>query len=291
MLGTIGDLVEDIVVRLDGPINNASDTAAVVTRRRGGSAANMAVSVVRAGGRARFIGQVGDDPLGHLLTDALVADGVEVVARRAGRTGTIIVVLDHAGERSFLTDRAACALLDRPEPAWLDGLDVLHVPVYSLVGDPLASTAATMIHWAHERGITVSIDASSSAVLEQVGASAVRSLLSGLRPDVLLCNELEAAALGGVDAVASIGAGLSVVKHGGGDAWLVRRLGSGASPVEAVPAGVIDDVRDTTGAGDAFAAGLLLALASGADPVEAARRGHGTAARAIRRVSADHLDD
>ncbi|RLE21703.1 MAG: sugar kinase, partial [Actinobacteria bacterium] len=42
MLATLGDLVEDIVVRHDGPINDASDTIATITRRRGGSAANVA---------------------------------------------------------------------------------------------------------------------------------------------------------------------------------------------------------------------------------------------------------
>jgi len=52
-----------------------------------------------------------------------------------------------------------------------------------------------------------------------------------------------------------------------------------------VPALVIDDVRDTTGAGDAFAAGLLVALAGGATPVAAAQLGHHSAARLINAAS------
>src|ERR1700712_3119850 len=114
MIGTVGDLVEDIVVRLGVPVNEASDTAAQVVRRRGGSAANMAVSVARAGHPARFIGQVGDDAVGASLLDELRADGVDVVARRAGVTGTIVVLLDHLGERTMLTDRGACTSLDHP---------------------------------------------------------------------------------------------------------------------------------------------------------------------------------
>jgi sugar/nucleoside kinase (ribokinase family) len=160
MIGTVGDLVEDIAVRLDGPVNLASDTSAIIRRRRGGSAANMAVSVARHGGAARFIGQIGDDAIGTVLVEALQADGVEVVVRRGGRTGTIVVLVDAAGERTMLTDRGACADLADPDPAWLDGLSVLHVPMYSFTGGALATTAATLVGWARERSILVSVDLS-----------------------------------------------------------------------------------------------------------------------------------
>lgn len=282
VIGTIGDLVEDIVVRLGGPVNEASDTDAVVVRRRGGSAANFAASVARCGHPSRFIGQVGDDVVGAALLETLAGHGVEVMARRGGRTGTIIVLLDHHGERTMLTDRGACALLADPDPAWLDGLSTLHVPVYSLVGEPLATTTATLVAWAHERSIRVSIDASSASVIESFGATRLRELLAELRPDVLLCNELELATLGAIEPT-DIGADVVVIKHGGGPAVVHRADG----PPAAVPAEDVRDVRDTTGAGDAFAAGLLVALAGDPDPVAAARAGHVSAARAITAVSGD----
>ena len=53
MLATVGDLVEDVVVRLGGPIHVASDTEAVIERRRGGSAANVAAVAARINGAAR----------------------------------------------------------------------------------------------------------------------------------------------------------------------------------------------------------------------------------------------
>ena len=114
MLGSVGDLVEDVVVRLHERVNEASDTRATVIRRRGGSAANVVAAACRAGGRARFIGRVGDDPTGHVLTDALVAQGAEVVVQRAGRTGTIVVLVDVVGERTMLSDRGACTDLAHP---------------------------------------------------------------------------------------------------------------------------------------------------------------------------------
>jgi len=281
MLGSVGDLVEDVVVHLHEQVNIASDTRATVIRRRGGSAANVIAAACRAGGAARFIGQVGDDATGRGLTDALMAAGANVIVRRAGRTGSIIVMLDPMGERTMLSDRAACTNLADPSPDWLDGLHTLHIPYYSLVGEPLATTTATLAGWAVERGIRVSIDTSSSAVLHQVGPGQAHARIRSLRPSVVLANELEAAVLGAELHPDHLDGALVIIKQGAQPAIVLQ---AGQPPFE-IPAEAIDNVRDTTGAGDAFAAGLLLALADGADPIGATRRAHAVAADAVRRAS------
>ncbi len=282
MLGAIGDLVQDVVVHLRESVNVASDTAALIVHRRGGSAANVIAAACLAGGSARFIGQIGDDETGRALTDALAAIGAEVVVRRGGRSGTVIALLDVAGERTMLTDRGACTELADPDPEWLDGLDTLHIPFYSFVGEPLATTATTLARWASERNIAISIDTSSSAVLEQVGTTAAIDIIRALRPTVVLANELEAATLGGALHPDNLGDALVVVKQGALPAIVMQ---AGNSPCE-VAANLIAKVTDTTGAGDAFAAGFLLAYAAAHDPVAAARRGHQVAAAAIQRASA-----
>lgn len=266
------------MVHLQEPVNHASDTQSIVTRRRGGSAANMVEAACRAGGRARFIGQVGHDPTGRWLTEALEAVGADVAVRWRGRSGTIIVLVDPSGERTMLADRAACTELDDPDPAWLDDVHTLHIPYYSLVGEPLATTTRTLAGWARDRGIRVSVDASSAALLQHDGAEGAVARMAALGPHLVLANELEAEVLGAHLHPHHLGGATVVVKHGPAPATVLR---SGHEPAQ-VPGIAVDGVRDTTGAGDAFAAGCLLALASGADDLTAVSRGHEVAAAFLR---------
>ena len=282
MLGAIGDLVEDVVVRLDGAINIASDTRAEVTRRRGGSAANVVAAACRNGDRARFIGQIGDDVTGEWLAAHLHALGADVMVRRSGRTGTVVVLVHPGGERTMLSDRAACAELSDPDAAWLEGLAVLHVPYYSLTAEPLAGTTTTLAAWAAERGIPVSVDASSAALLEAHGVGVAAARMRALRPSVVFANELEAATLGTRLAPDEFDGATVVVKRGAGPVTVHRH---GLAAVD-VPALRLDGVRDTTGAGDAFAAGFLTAFATHRDAIEAAHAGHRVAADEVRRASA-----
>lgn len=250
MLASLGDLVDDIVVRVGDPLNVASDTVARIDRRRGGSAANVAEAAARIGAPARFLGQVGDDAIGVALVAELAATGVDTsCVRRRGRTGTIVVLVDPTGERSMLTDRGACPLLDEPDPSWLDGVTTLHVPLYSLVGEPLASTARTLVGWCHESLVPVSIDVSSVALIESTGADAVTRWLDDLRPSVVFANADEAVALA---IEAPVAGAVTVVKRGSHPAVVFAGGTRHDVPTEPMVA------ADTTGAGDAFAAGFLL---------------------------------
>ena len=274
MLVTIGDLVEDVVVHLGGPVNLASDTTVVVTRRRGGSAANMASTTARLGHGVRFVGQVGDDPVGASLVDALAADGVEVCVRRAGRTGTVVCLVDHTGERTMLADRAACTELAPVDLSWLDGAHTLHVPLYSLSQGALADTTVALVGAAQERGVRVSLDLSSVGVMDALGRESVIELVRFVQPDIVVCNEDEAEFLDTACTPEGLACGLVVVKHGAEPA-VVRRPDGVESEVAAHRIG---PVEDTTGAGDAFAAGFLVALAGGAEAEDAVAAGHSSAA-------------
>jgi sugar/nucleoside kinase (ribokinase family) len=284
----VGDLLEDVVVAgLPAPtgdpgclaVNVGSDTPAVIDRRLGGSGANVAAVAARLGAAVRFIGQVGDDDAGRYLVGRLAQLGVDAVVRQAGVTGTVVVLLHPDGERSMLTHRGAAALLGDPDPAWLDGLSALHLPLYSLQAGPLAESAVALAHWARQRGLLVSLDLSSTTLLRQFGPR-LGSTIRGIRPAITLANQTEAAVVAD-----ELGIGLGhladravVVKRGPLPALIVTQAGS----IE-VPASSIGPVADTTGAGDAFAAGVLAALIEGADLAPAVRAGHQAAALHLSR--------
>ncbi|MBW2470504.1 MAG: sugar kinase, partial [Deltaproteobacteria bacterium] len=274
MLCCLGDLVEDIVVRLGGAVAVGTDTDATIVRRRGGSAANVAVAAATRTDAVRFIGRVGADPAGSMVVAALSDAGVDPVVQRGGRTGTIVVLVDSAGERSMLRDRGAAAELDAIPPGGLDGVRWLHVPAYSLAEDPVAGVARHAVEVVRSRGGSVSVDASSTAVIGALGPDRFTRMLGALGPDVVFCNADEAEMLFG-DIVTSVTPGsITVVKHGGGSAvaWV------DADVIAEEPANDIGPVSDTTGAGDAFAGGYLAAAIDGAGLSESLRAAHNTAA-------------
>lgn len=276
VLTVIGDLVEDVVVWTDRPTRRGTDNPALVTRSRGGSAANVAAHAA-ALTPTRFVGRVGDDPAGRWLTAGLDAAGVDVRVQRGGRTGTVVIVVDPVdGERTMYPDRAAAGELTAVDPDWLTGTTLVHVPAYGFVTDPAAGAILTTIEHVRKRGARLSIDVSAVTVVERFGAERFRALLDRLDPDVVFANVDEAAALDLTDRPRSAG-GIAVVKDGPRPARLLLADGV-CHRVDASP---VARARDTTGAGDAFAAGFLAAWMGGAGPVDACRAGHRTAATTL----------
>jgi len=276
VLCVVGDLVEDVVVHPVAVPARGTDTAAVVRRTRGGSAANVAAAAAAVGCRARFVGRVGDDAVGGALAADLAAAGVDVRVQRAGRTGCIVVIVEPGGERTMLPDRGAAAELGPIDPVWLDGISWLHVPAYSLIAEPIGTCTIGAIDAVRARGGRVSIDVSSVGAVSAFGASRFVSVVAGLEPDVVLATAEEAPLLG------SWSPQLLVVKHGA-DPVELRPAGGPSSWVD-VP--VVEGVIDTTGAGDAFAGGFLAATIAGAPAADAAAAGNALAGRTLRSAGA-----
>lgn len=272
VLGVLGDLVEDVVVWLREPVQQATDTEVEIHRVRGGSAANVAGF---AACPTRFLGSVGEDAIGDALVAELAGHGVDVRVQRHGRTGTIVVLIDEHGERTMLPDRGASVLIDDVEPAWTDGLGHLHVPAYSFAGEPIRTTAVEMIQRVRAQGGTVSVDASSTGMLRHHGVDRFLDLVAELEPELLFANAAEAELLGLRDL--DLTKTTSVVKNGPDPTEV---LGHGAV-LRHVPVPPVDEIRDLTGAGDAFAAGFLSAHLTGSPVETCCTEGHAFAARVL----------
>jgi sugar/nucleoside kinase (ribokinase family) len=270
VLVAVGDLVEDVIVWPDAPTRYATDNPCVVRRSRGGSAANVAV-FASALMPARFIGCVGEDPVADLLTTELAGHGVDVRVQRRGRTGTIVVLVDSGGERTMYPDRAAATELADVPGEWLESAAVVHVPSYCFAAEPAATSVLGLIRYAGQAGLPISLDASSTGMIEGYGLARYLDLVESVRPSVFFANADEAQLLDVTRP--QFAKTMTVVKNGAGST-IVTLPGEVA---RVVPVPEAPPVRDSTGAGDAFAAGFLSAHVHGAGPVEAATAGHALA--------------
>ena len=263
MLCVIGDLVEDVVVWLPTALSYGTDTPSKIVRTRGGSASNVAVFAATAKTvgstnttkfRSRLIAQVGSDLLGDQLVATLETSGVEPCVVRSGRTGSIVVIVSPDGERTMLTDRAAATELNRAPSNWHEGVSVLHVPAYSLFSQPLSEAAQQCIEQAHNKNIAVSIDASSASLIKSFGVDKFRDLVHQLRPKIFFCNADEAEVMNLKEQ--PLGLEIVVIKAGAHPTTVIEN-----SVVRSVDVEQVDEIVDSTGAGDAFAAGFLTKFA------------------------------
>lgn len=277
MIVVIGDLVADIVVLGGSRLERGTDNTAQVSLTRGGSAANVAASAATRH-PTRFIGRVGDDTVGDALVRELERAGVEVRVQRGARTGAIVILVDDDGERTMVTDRGASAELQPIDAAWLEDAEWLHLPLYGFAAPVARGALVDAAARVRRRGIPISLDLSSVATMRELGSAALAHLIEDLQPSVVFANADEAAS------AAQRGLpqpGTWVIKRG---ADAVRILLGGEESL--VPVEPVADVVDTTGAGDAFAAGFIAATLGGAAPRRAASAGNALARRALIRAGA-----
>ena len=152
MLLAIGDLLEEILIRLDAAPVRGIDSSVRSARVRGGSAANVAAIDAEIGGTPRFVGQVGDDALGHALVDDLSSRGVDVRGAHLGSTGVIVTTVGQ-GARTRLIDRGASRGPARLDPGTLDGVAQIYIAASAFTEDPLATAVDQILAEIRDRRI------------------------------------------------------------------------------------------------------------------------------------------
>jgi sugar/nucleoside kinase (ribokinase family) len=248
---TLGDALLDVVVRTGGPLAPGADSPVETRLGTGGQAANVAAWVAELGGAARCIAKHADDAAGELVRALLEARGVELVGPRVpGRTGVVVALVAPDGERTMATDRGVSPQLreDELEAHWLDDCPWLHLSGYALLAEPIAEAALAAERIARAREARIAVDLSSWSAIRAYGAERFRENLDVVAPDVIFANEPEWEMVGGAYALAET----AVVKRGSRSVEVRSVDGVEEYPPFAV------EVVDTTGAGDALAAGFLL---------------------------------
>jgi sugar/nucleoside kinase (ribokinase family) len=254
---TLGDLTLDVVVRLAGPVATGGDTDASIHVGPGGQAANVAAWAAALGASARLVGRTGADEAGDLERAKLAALGVEIAGPVGGRNGTICSLVQPDGERSMASDRGAATDLraEDLDAAWL-ACDHLHVSGYALMLEPVRSAALRAVELARAADARVSVDLASWSGIRDSGVEGFRHAVRTAGPDVVFANDEEVREVG-----ADLVEALWIVKHG------ARGCSFAGDERDALP---VPEVLDSTGAGDALAAGWIVGGANLA--LEAAAR-------------------
>ncbi|HEX2771685.1 MAG TPA: carbohydrate kinase family protein [Micromonosporaceae bacterium] len=284
----IGDVATDVVVILRGEPAPGSDRPAAIRTRGGGAGANVAVHLAGLGVPVVLAGCVGDDAAATVLRAELTAAGVRPALRTVPgtATGTVVSLVEPDGQRSMLADRGANLALEPGDVPPLPPGGHLHLSGYTLLDAGPRAAGLAALASATAAGCTVSVDPASLGPLRGYGvdrwledtASALGSSTVADEARLLTgCGDVAAAAraLAERHEIVAVSLGADGALWASGDV-LVHRP---AHPT---------DVVDTTGAGDAFAAGLLaawLASREGA-PADALDAGLARAAEVVRRPGA-----
>jgi sugar/nucleoside kinase (ribokinase family) len=260
----LGDLNLDILADAAESAPAGDEVRGVVRVEAGGSAGTFARVAASLGATVIFLGAVGQDIAGDLLERSLRDAGVEPRLRRVNIPSGAILAIRRGRERSMICSRGANDGLVEEwiDPRWFDRADHLHVSGYALLADGQRAAARRAIAWASAAGASVSLDPPPANLIESFGVNEFREELRGA--NWLFPNEEEGRTLSGVSDEAAI-------VHALGEEYEAGALTLGArgaiawrgGDVDRCAAGLTLDVNPT-GAGDAYAAGFVVALLSGA---------------------------
>jgi fructokinase len=233
----------------------------------GGAPANVSVGVSKLGGKAAFIGKVGNDVLGHFLKETLEGYGVHTQYMKltdVARTGLTFVTLEPTGERdfSFYINPSADRFLNKDEIDWniFEEYRIFHFGSISLIHEPSRTAALQAVKRAKEMDMLISYDPNLRIGLWDSEERAKAEILGALPyADIVKISEEELTFLTGCnhmeEGISRFPENKLTIVTLGGDGCIFRYKDE-IGRIPALPYKVVD----TTGAGDAFVSGLLYCI-------------------------------
>jgi ribokinase len=286
-----GALNRDVLYRVPEIVLNGETFVESSTLATGGSAANTCRALARWGVSTGFVGAVGDDPDGSALLAALRDSDVDVshVAVKTGvPTGRVMGLVDPQGHRSLYVDPGANSHLVESDIPLETLAHTQRLHLASFVDASQLLLQEKVIKHLFTTQFTRSIaDGVAKRALSfapgQIYARLGRDRLAEIlqRTEILFVNETEAEQLGGVVSLLASDCQVVVVTLGSRGSRIITAEGSLCTSA------FQSDVVDTTGAGDAFAAGFLYGRLQGKALDTCARWGNWVASRVIQSPGAD----
>lgn len=291
VVACVGTYIVDVLGRpvSELPRGQVSSILEEIRMTPAGTAGGTSVDLARLGARVIAMGAIGRDHIGDFLLAALEAEGVDpsgFVRKDGVQTSATMLPIHPDGSRpawhvpgansAFTLEDVAWEALDRCDAVHLGGLTALP----GIDGEPAGQILAS----ARERGALTTAD------FLGVRGEAPAELLARCLPhvDIFMPNDGEAlAATGAADVVTaaqrlrSLGARTVIVKRGPEGCLILDDDGERSLPALEVP------VIDTTGCGDAFCAGVIVARCAGWPIDESARLGCATGTLNVRGLGSD----
>jgi len=286
----IGDIMLDVTVLLNRPIVEGLESRAKISTQGGGAAANVASWLSFNKTPSYLVVRIGDDSAGQTLITELDSYGVEHSSRVIPNmnTGVVIVIVGREGERTMFPDSGANSGLGLSDLPDLSQFSAVYLSAYSLINTQSRTGVLEMIDAIKAAGLRIILDPATVGVLIEVGVSAASEWLDFI--DTIILNEEESHFLTGkenpVEAAAKLLERVNtvVIKRGSNGALGQVRSGQ-LIQVEAKRTTVVN----TTGAGDAFAAGFISIWANNGPLIDALESGADLAAECVALVGARPL--
>ena len=283
----IGDIMLDVTVLLNRPIVEGLETRAKISTQGGGAAANVASWLAHNKTAAYLVTRIGDDSTGQTLLSELDAFGVEhsnaVIPNT--NTGVVVVIVGADGERTMFPDSGANSGLGLSDLPDLSQFSAVYLSAYSLINSKSRAGVLEIISALKGANLPIILDPATVGVLMEVGVGAANEWLNFI--DAIILNEEESHFLTGCENPIEAAAELlkkvkTVVIKRGSNGALGQNRGGQLIQVQARPTTVIN----TTGAGDAFAAGFISIWANNGELLDALDSGSELAAKCVALVGA-----